>query len=61
MLAERLGLSTIMVRAWLTGALLPPKSYFFRVVDILQEAEPDSLALRDGPKDEPPAKAASSD
>jgi hypothetical protein len=61
MLAERLGLSTIMVRAWLTGALLPPKSYFFRVVDILQEAEPDSLALRDEPKDEAPGKAASSD
>jgi hypothetical protein len=40
-LAERLGMSAPMVRAWLTGTLLPPPRLFFRIVDLLQEAEPD--------------------
>ena len=60
MLAERIGISRVIVRAWMTGSLSPPKSYFFRVVDILHEAEPDFLALRGKVKDEPPGKAASS-
>ena len=52
-LAERLGVSAIMVRAWMTGALLPPPSYFFRTVDILHEVDPDSPALRDPLEEEP--------
>jgi hypothetical protein len=52
-LAERVGVSTIMVRAWMTGALLPPPRHFFRVVDILHEAEPNSPALRDPLEEEP--------
>jgi hypothetical protein len=45
-----------MVRSWLSGALLPPKGYFFRVIDILDEAEPDWPTLQDKPKDESPRK-----
>jgi DNA-binding transcriptional regulator YdaS (Cro superfamily) len=37
-LADRIGVSTILVRAWMAGALLPPPSSFFRIVDILHEA-----------------------
>jgi hypothetical protein len=44
-LADRIGVSTLMVRAWMSGSLLPPPRYFFKVVDILHEAEPNSLAL----------------
>jgi DNA-binding transcriptional regulator YdaS (Cro superfamily) len=40
-LAERLGMSAPMVRVWLTGTLSPPPRLFFRIVDLLQEAEPD--------------------
>jgi hypothetical protein len=46
-LAERLGMSTPMVRVWLTGALSPPPRLFFRIVDILQEADPDHAVLTD--------------
>lgn len=59
MLAERIGVSTLMVRAWMTGTLLPPKSYFFRVIDILQEAEPGCEALRGELSDEPFRKVSS--
>jgi hypothetical protein len=45
-LADRLGVSRIITRAWMTGSLVPPASYFFRIVDILHEAEPASPALR---------------
>lgn len=45
-LATRIGVSALMVRAWMTGALRPPTGYFFKVIDILNEAEPDSPALR---------------
>ena len=61
LLAERIGISKIIVRAWMTGSLSPPKSYFFRVVDILHEAEPDFLASPGTLKDEPPGKAAPGD
>ena len=60
-LAERIGISKVIVRAWMTGSLSPPKGYFFRVVDILHEAEPDFPALRGKLKDEPPSKAAPGD
>jgi hypothetical protein len=60
-LAERIGISRIIVRAWMTGSLSPPKSYFFRVVDILHEAEPEFLASRGELEDEPPGKAAPAD
>jgi hypothetical protein len=46
-LAERLGMSTPMVRVWLTGALSPPPRLFFRIVDILQEVDPDHPVLMD--------------
>lgn len=45
-LATRIGVPALMVRAWMTGALRPPAGYFFKVVDILNEAEPHSPALR---------------
>jgi len=48
-----------MVRSWLSGALLPPKGYFFRVIDILDEAEPDWPTLQDKQKDESPRKSPS--
>jgi hypothetical protein len=57
MLAERLGVSRVMVRSWLSGALLPPKGYFFRVIDILDEAEPDWPTVQDKLKDESPRKS----
>jgi hypothetical protein len=47
-LAERLGMSVPMVRVWLTGTLLPPPRLFFRIVDLLEEAEPDCGVLVDG-------------
>lgn len=47
-LAERLGMSAPMVRVWLTGTLSPPPRLFFRIVDLLQEAEPDCGVLVDG-------------
>ena len=56
MLAERVGVSKVMVRSWLSGALLPPKGYFFRVIDILDEAEPRPT-LQDKVKDESPRKS----
>jgi transcriptional regulator with XRE-family HTH domain len=56
-LAERLGVSRVMVRSWLCGALLPPKGHFFRVIDILDEAEPDSPTLQDKPKNESPRES----
>jgi transcriptional regulator with XRE-family HTH domain len=59
MLAERIGVSRVMVRAWLTGAVSPPMAYFFRIIDILHEAEPGSLALPDERKDEQPRKSTS--
>ena len=57
-LAERVGVSTLMVRAWMTGALLPPPRYFFKVVDILHEAEPNSPALLSPLDQESPGKRA---
>jgi hypothetical protein len=60
-LAERLGASTPMVRAWMTGALLPPPRYFFKVVDILHEAEPSSPALLNLLDEESPGKRAASE
>jgi hypothetical protein len=48
-----------MVRSWLSGASLPPKGYFFRVIDILDEAAPDWPKLQDKPKDESPRKSPS--
>jgi hypothetical protein len=30
-----------MVRVWLTGAIPPPPRLFFRIVDLLQETDPD--------------------
>jgi hypothetical protein len=59
MLAERVGVSKVMVRAWLSGALLPPKGYFFRVIDILDETEPDWPTLQDKLKDESRRKSPS--
>jgi hypothetical protein len=59
MLAERVGVSKVMVRSWLSGALLPPKAYFFRVIDILDEAEPDWPKLQGKLKDESPRKSPS--
>jgi hypothetical protein len=59
MLAERIGVSRVMVRAWLAGAVSPPKAYFFRIIDILQEAEPGSLALPDEREDEQSRKSTS--
>jgi hypothetical protein len=47
MLADRLGISKVMVHSWLCGGLLPPKSYFFRVIDILDEAQPDAPKVQD--------------
>jgi hypothetical protein len=55
-LAERLGLSTVMVRAWLAGKLSPPPRVFFRIVDILHEANPGHDIPREDPCD--PAKPA---
>jgi hypothetical protein len=55
-LAERIGVSGIMIRAWMTGALLPPPRHFFSIVDILHDVEPDSAALRDPLEDRPPGK-----
>ena len=40
-LADRLRQSTGMVRMWLDAELPPPPNIFFRIVDILQEADPD--------------------
>jgi hypothetical protein len=45
-----------MIRAWMTGALLPPPRHFFSIVDILHDVEPDSAALRDPLEDQPPGK-----
>jgi hypothetical protein len=42
-LAGRLGMSAPMVRAWLTGTLAPPPRLFFRIVDLLQEADADCV------------------
>jgi hypothetical protein len=52
-LADRIGVSTILVRAWMAGPLLPPPSYFFKIVDILHEAEPNSPVLHEHLDDEP--------
>jgi DNA-binding transcriptional regulator YdaS (Cro superfamily) len=38
-LAARLGVSQPMVRAWMCGFVRPPDSHFFRLVDLLNEAE----------------------
>jgi hypothetical protein len=46
MLAARLGVSTLMVRAWLADALPAPRSHFFRVIDILHEADPEYAAFK---------------
>jgi hypothetical protein len=45
-----------MVRAWMTGPLLPPARHFFSIVDILYEVEPDSPTLRHRLEDEGPGK-----
>ncbi len=57
MLADRLGISKVMVRSWLSGALLPPKGYFFRVIDILDEAQPDAPKVQDKLQGELPRKS----
>lgn len=57
LLAERLGVSKVMVRAWLSGALLPPKGYFFRLIDILDEAQPEVPKVQDKLKPESPRKS----
>jgi DNA-binding transcriptional regulator YdaS (Cro superfamily) len=57
-LAERLGMSTPMVRVWLAGTLTPPPRLFFRIVDILQEADPEYAALMEDGSTRPAAKPA---
>jgi hypothetical protein len=47
-----------MIRAWMTGALLPSPRYFFKLVDILHEAEPNSPALLSPLDQESPGKRA---
>lgn len=54
MLAARLSVSTLMVRAWSTDALPVPRHYFFRVVQILDDADPDPAAFRSKLKNEQP-------
>jgi hypothetical protein len=46
-LAARIGISGIVVRAWMIGAQLPPAHHLFNLVEILHQAAPDSPALRD--------------
>jgi hypothetical protein len=60
-LAERIGVSAPMVRAWMTGALSPPPRYFFKVVDILHEAEPSSPASLNPLDQESPGKRTASE
>jgi hypothetical protein len=60
-LAERLGVSVRIVSAWMTGRLAPPPRYFFKVVDILQEAALGSAALRAGDSDRARAKGGPAD
>jgi hypothetical protein len=43
------------------GALLPPPRYFFKLVDILHEAEPNSPALLSPLDQESPGKGADSE
>ena len=45
MLAERLGVSEDTVRGWLVRGELPPPATFFRIVDLLQEADPQYRVL----------------
>jgi hypothetical protein len=52
-LAERLGYSEGMIRAWLDGKVAPPPAVFFRIVDILQEAEPGYLQMTDAQAGDP--------
>ncbi len=34
-LAKRLGMSRLLVQAWITGTVKPSRSVFFRIVDLL--------------------------
>ena len=54
-LAERLGVSVVVVRAWTTGKLSPPPRIFFRIVDILHEASPDVMPGGAADAAKPPA------
>jgi hypothetical protein len=57
-LADRLGMSASMVRVWLAGTLSPPPRLFFRLIDLLQETEPDCGGLAGGGSKRPARKPA---
>jgi hypothetical protein len=44
-LAERLGVSEVLVRMWLGGKLGLPQRVFFEVIDLLEEADPEFRAV----------------
>ena len=44
-LAERLGVTAETVRGWLVRGEVPPPATFFRIVDLLQEADPQYRVL----------------
>ena len=44
-LAQRLGVTSEAVQSWLTGGQVPPPATFFRIVDLLQEADPQYRVL----------------
>ena len=39
-LAERVGVSHLIIEEWLAGISTPPPRPFFKMVDILKEADP---------------------
>jgi len=57
-LAERLGVSPGMVRVWLAGNVVPVPRLFFRMVDIVQDADPTYRLPPDDGSDDPPRNAA---
>jgi hypothetical protein len=59
-LAERLGVSAALVRAWLTGRLVVPQSVFFRVIDIFADHDASDGDTR-GISDDAPRNGASTD